>query len=262
MKVILYGSENWIGKLFIEFLKDYSDIECVPGTGSFENTFTLEDHIIEVSPTHIISFIDSESDILYENILDNLYSPLILADLCKKMNIHYTYIGTGCIFNLGINYDFDESSLPSNFDTNYSIIKGFTDRLMKNYSNSSLNLRIHAPMSSMLNSTEFIKRVNTYDKLINITVLDDFFPIFLDLMRNKRRGTYNCTNPGTITHHELMKSYRDLVDPEFEIICNNNFIGEPFINNLLIQSWYPAIKSAKKSIVNVLLKLKKNISLL
>jgi len=256
MKVVVYGSENWIGKLFIEFLKDYPDINCVPCAGSFENTFKLEDHIIEVSPTHIISFIDSDSNILYENMLDNLYSPLVLADLCKKMNIHYTYIGTGDIFNLGINYDFDESSMPNNFDNTCSIVKGFTDRLMKNYS-KALHLRIHAPMSSSLTTHEFLKQVNSYTKLFSVTVLDDFFPIFLDMMRNKRKGTYNCTNPGTITHYELLKSYRDLVDPDLELLGTNNPTGEPFINNLLIQSWYPDIKTIKKSIVNILLKLKK-----
>jgi len=28
-------------------------------------------------------------------------------------------------------------------------------------------------------------------------------------------GTYNLTNPGTITHNEILFMYRDLVDPTF-----------------------------------------------
>ena len=35
---------------------------------------------------------------LHENINDNLFSPLSLALLCQQRNIHFTYIGTGCIF--------------------------------------------------------------------------------------------------------------------------------------------------------------------
>ena len=29
---------------------------------------------------------------------DNLYAPWLLASLCEKLNIHCTYIGTGCIY--------------------------------------------------------------------------------------------------------------------------------------------------------------------
>ena len=33
-----------------------------------------------------------------ENVRDNLFSPVVLALLCQKHNIHFTYLGTGCIF--------------------------------------------------------------------------------------------------------------------------------------------------------------------
>ena len=33
------------------------------------------------------------------NINDNLYVPVSLAMFCDNNNIHFTYIGTGCIFN-------------------------------------------------------------------------------------------------------------------------------------------------------------------
>ena len=77
----------------------------------------LEDELIKINPTHVISFIGRTHGFieaggysintidylefpgkLTENIRDNLFSPLVLADTCKKMNIHYSYIGTGCIF--------------------------------------------------------------------------------------------------------------------------------------------------------------------
>jgi 3,5-epimerase/4-reductase len=99
-----------------------------------------------------------------------------------------------------------------------------------------------------------------------MTVLDDFFPIFLDLMKRKKTGTYNCTNPGLISHNEILLSYRNIIDPSFEW-KNFNLLEQAKIlksarsNNLLdttlLESEYPDIKGIKQSIVNVLLKMKK-----
>ena len=36
---------------------------------------------------------------IHQNINDNLYTPLSLAMFSDKHNIHFTYIGTGCIFS-------------------------------------------------------------------------------------------------------------------------------------------------------------------
>ena len=34
-----------------------------------------------------------------------------------------------------------------------------------------------------------------------MTVIDDFLPIFYDMLKNKKTGTYNCVNPGVIEHN-------------------------------------------------------------
>lgn len=34
----------------------------------------------------------------FENIRDNLYSVIALAELCQKLGVHFTYVGTGYIF--------------------------------------------------------------------------------------------------------------------------------------------------------------------
>ena len=294
MKILIYGSRGWIGGLFIDFLKDYPDTEYICGNARIDNVLLLEEEIINVNPTHIISFIGRTHGVieaggykistidyleypgkLVENIRDNLYSPLVLADVCKKMNIHYTYLGTGCIFNndtenLNKFNGFDESSLPNYFGSSYSVVKGFTDRLMKNYSNNALTLRIRMPISSQWNDRNFITKIVKYDRICSIpnsmTVLDDFFPIFLDLMKRKKTGTYNCTNPGLISHNEILSSYRDIVDPSFtwknfNLLEQAKILKSDRSNNLLdtslLSSEYPDIKGIKQSVVNVLLKMKK-----
>ncbi len=34
-------------------------------------------------------------------------------------------------------------------------------------------------------------------------------------MKNKTIGTINLTNPGLITHNEILTMYKEIVDPDF-----------------------------------------------
>jgi len=35
---------------------------------------------------------------LYVNMHDNVYGPLLLAEICRTFCIHFTYMGSGCLF--------------------------------------------------------------------------------------------------------------------------------------------------------------------
>jgi NAD dependent epimerase/dehydratase family enzyme len=48
-----------------------------------------------------------------------------------------------------------------------------------------------------------------------MTVLDTFFPVWLEMLTNNVTGTYNCTNPGVISHDEILHMYKKLVNPNF-----------------------------------------------
>ena len=280
--ILFYGSKGWIGGLFIDYIKKkHPDVQIIEGKSRLDNK---TDILIEISinkPTHVISFtgrthgtIDNKvvntidyleyPGKLVENIRDNLYGPMELATICKKRKIHYTYLGTGCIFNSNFkqNQMFTEDSLPNYFGSGYSVVKGYTDRLMQNF--PCLNLRIRMPISKTSNSRNFINKIISYDKICSITnsmtVLDDFFPIFIDLILEKRIGTWNCTNPGTITHNQILKNYRDIVDPAFKwknftIQEQSNILKSDRSNNELdtskIENYYD-IKPIKESIVDLL----------
>ena len=234
-----------------------------------------------VKPTHLVSFIgrthgtiDGQSintidylehpGKLVENIRDNLFAPLTLAHLCEQEKIHFTYLGTGCIFNSDDrNKKFYDDSLPNYFGSGYSVVKGFTDRLIRNY--PCLNLRIRMPISSQKNDRNFITKITKYSKICSIsnsmTVLDDFFPIFVDLMLKKKSGTYNCTNPGTISHNEILEEYRNTVDSEFKwenftLEEQSKILLSARSNNELdtkkIHLEYPELPSINVSIKNIM----------
>jgi len=280
---LIYGANGWIGNMYTEYLKT-NGINFIKGKQRIDNT---ENVVIEISvhkPTHVVSLtgrthgkigdekINTIDYLEYpgkitENIKDNLYGPINLALICKRKGIHYTYLGTGCIFNSkGLDTEtpesFKEDSLPNYFGSGYSVVKGFTDRLMHNL--DCLNLRIRMPISSKSNDRNFINKITSYSKICSIpnsmTVLDDFFPIFTDMILKKKIGTYNCTNPGTISHNEILEMYREHVNPNFKW---ENFTLEEqskilksdrsnnYLNTLKLEKEYPVLP-IKESIKNVL----------
>ena len=74
------------------------------------------------------------------------------------------------------------------------------------------------PINSDNNSRNFITKIINYDKICSMfnsmTVLPDLLPIMIDLSK-KYLGTINLTNPGLISHNEILIMYKEIVDPDF-----------------------------------------------
>lgn len=49
----------------------------------------------------------------------------------------------------------------------------------------------------------------------SMTVLEEILPIMVDMALNGRTGTYNMTNPGLVSHNEILEMYREIVQPDF-----------------------------------------------
>ena len=287
-KILIYGSKGWIGRQFCNFLKD-NNICYFEGKQRLENLDDIENEILEIQPNNIIGFtgrthgkignkvfstIDylEQQGKLYDNVRDNLFGPLNMAFICKKYNIHYTYLGTGCIFEYDEEHPFGEetngfteNSLPNFFGSSYSIVKGFTDMLLKNFSKDVLNLRIRMPINSENNPRNFITKITNYEKICSIpnsmTVLPDFFPIILDLMKRNTTGTFNLTNPGLISHNEILEMYKSIVDNDFK--WENFTVKEQdkildgrrsnnFLNTKKIEELYPELLHIKESVRRIL----------
>ena len=288
MKILVYGSNGWIGNQFINLLQQ-NNIEFYCGESRLDETKNVLIEIENINPTHVISFIGrthgkinekiyttidylEQEGKLRENIRDNLFSPLVLAKICFDKNIHYTYLGTGCIFKYDENHQygeekngFTEKSLPNFFGSSYSIVKGFTDRLMDLYKNKVLNLRIRMPITGEKNGRNFITKITTYSKVCSIpnsmSVLPELLIYVLDMMKKEITGTINLTNPGLISHNEILEMYKEIVNPTFTW---ENFNQEEqrkilaadrsnnFLDTSLLQKLYPQILPIKDSIRNCL----------
>ena len=290
MHILIYGSKGWIGQQFIEILNK-NNIKYSNGQCRVDNKIDLINEIDFIKPTHIISLIGrthgkidnkiyptidylEEKGKIKENIRDNLFSPLLLAEISKNRNIHFTYFGTGCIFK----YDtisqtdkFVEDSLPNFFGSAYSIVKGYTDQLMHMYDNV-LNLRIRMPITDEKNSRNFITKITSYEKICSLpnsmSVLPELLPIVLNMMQNDIVGTVNLTNPGVINHNEILEMYKEIVDPEFKWINfseeeQRKILASDRSNNCLdttrLESLYPTINNIKEAVRNCLIQYKKNL---
>ena len=303
MKVLVYGSKGWIGNQFIEILKN-NHINFTEGQSRTDSEVTLSDEITTHAPTHVVSFIGrthgkidnkiyttidylEQEGKLVENMRDNLFSPLLLANICHKKNIHYTYLGTGCIFKFDETHPFGkeengftEDSLPNFFGSSYSIVKGFTDRLMHLYEDKVLNLRIRMPITGNKNPRNFITKIVNYEKVCSVpnsmTVLPELLPYVLDMMKNKTTGTMNLTNPGLISHNEILQMYKEIVNPTFtwnnfsqeeqrKILAadrSNNFLETKKLETLYSHSHpdsLPKIKNIRESIRDCLVEYKETL---
>lgn len=294
-KLLIYGSNGWIGHQFINLLrKNYSEtINFVEGIERCNDIENIKTEIDNEKPTHIISFIGRTHGVinekvygtidyleqpgkLKENVRDNLFSPLVLALLCKEKNIHYTYLGTGCIFKydethpFGKELDgFTEESLPNFFGSSYSTVKGYTDQLMKFFENHVLNLRIRMPITETMNPRNFITKITNYEKICSIpnsmTVLPELLPFAIDMMLKNKTGTINLTNPGLISHNEILTMFQEIVDPSFtwknfsleeqsEVLESDR--SNNFLDTNKLTTMYPQIQNIKTSVRQVLTKYK------
>lgn len=294
MKFLVYGTKGWIGSKVYRYLKENS-FQVIEGNSRVDNIEDLEKEISDHNPTNVISLIGrthgtyegeyigtidylEKPGKVYENVRDNLFSPMVLSFLSQKHNFHFTYLGTGCIFQFDDKHPFGEEkdgfteeSLPNFFGSSYSIVKGFTDQLMHFVHESVLNVRIRMPITDEFNKRNFITKITTYEKVCSVpnsmTVLNELIPLMIDMSIKRITGTVNLTNPGLISHNEILEMYKEIVDPDFtwknftieeqnEILASGR--SNNFLETTILQGMYPGVKNIKESVRDILVLMKEN----
>jgi len=240
---LVYGSKGWIGEKFVSAASSLPSVIPLCGKARCDNFADLKAEILSLRPDRVISLIgrtsgpapsgETEEVIrrtdtstidwleapghLRYNLRDNLYAPLLMERVCSDLGIHFTYMGTGCIF-VGEEIPFTEDAEPTFYGSAYSTVKGFTDRLM-HFSPHTLNVRIRMPIVREKCVKNFLTKILSYEKinssLNSMTVLEDMIPILCDLVLQGFTGTYHLVNPGPMTHAEILDLYKEIVDPNF-----------------------------------------------
>ena len=106
---LIFGANGWIGTKVYNLLVDMNKT-VYKASSRADDYSAVEQDLLEIgNVTHVLSFIGRTHGVyegvaigtidylekpgkLVENIKDNLFSPLILAEICKKHKIHFTYL--------------------------------------------------------------------------------------------------------------------------------------------------------------------------
>lgn len=279
---LVYGRTGWIGGKIGKLLTERGH-EWSYGDARLEDRRAVIDDIERTKCTHIINAagvtgrpnVDWCEDHKIETIRSNVIGALTLCDVAHQRGIHVTNFATGCIYTYDDEHTiggkpFTEEDVPNFFGSFYSETKSYMEMMIRQYPNV-LQCRLRMPIDADLeNPRNFIKKIANYAKVVNIpnsmTVLEEFVPMAIDGALRGLTGSYNWTNPGAISHNEVLELYRDYVRPDFKW---ENFTEEeqakvlkaPRSNNTLcdkkLREAFPDVLDIRESIIkHVMLKAK------
>lgn len=153
-----------------------------------------------------------------ETIVGNTILPVMIAEACKEMGIYLLHMGTGCIFYgdapHGGPWKEDD---PANPVAVYSRAKYAADLVLSTLENVGI-ARIRMPIDDRSHRANLIDKLAAYPKVVDVnnsaTVIPDMILAFRQLLEKKASGIFHCTNPGAITHREILSLYEKYIDPK------------------------------------------------
>ncbi|KAL2321655.1 hypothetical protein Fmac_026034 [Flemingia macrophylla] len=280
LKFLIYGRTGWIGGLLGSLCRA-QQIPFEYGSGRLENRASLQADIAAVKPTHVFNAagvtgrpnVDWCESHKVDTIRTNVVGTLTLADVCLHNHLLLLNYATGCIFEydsahpLASGIGFNEHDSPNFTASFYSKTKAMVEDLLRNYDNVC-TLRVRMPISSDLsNPRNFITKITRYEKVVDIpnsmTVLDELLPISIEMAKRNLTGIWNFTNPGVVSHNEILEMYREYVDPDFTwtnftLEEQAKVIVAPRSNNELdagkLKKEFPQLLSIKDSLIQYVFK--------
>ncbi|KAG0517496.1 hypothetical protein BDA96_09G094200 [Sorghum bicolor] len=232
-KFLVYGRTGWIGGLLGKICEK-KGIPYEYGKGRLQERSSLNLDIQTIKPTHVFNAagvtgrpnVDWCESHKPDTIRTNVVGTLNLADVCREHGLLMMNYATGCIFEYdadhpeGSGIGFKEEDTPNFTGSFYSKTKAMVEELLREYENVC-TLRVRMPISSDLNNPRnFVTKISRYNKVVNIpnsmTMLDELLPISVEMAKRNLRGIYNFTNPGVVSHNEILEMYKQYIDPSFK----------------------------------------------
>ena len=112
-----------------------------------------------------------------------------------------------------------ENDAPNFFGSYYSRIKGWSEGILKEFTETQggiLILRLRMPFDASNNERNLLMKLKGYRKVLDVqnslTYLPDFLVAAHVLIVRRRTGIFNIVNPGSISPYQIMEAYKKNVD--------------------------------------------------
>ena len=136
------------------------------------------------------------------------------------------------------------------------------EELIQQYDNV-LQLRLRMPIDDdLINPRNFIYKIANYEKVVDVpnsmTVLNELVPLAIDGALRKLTGIYNFTNPGVVSHNEVLQLYREYCDGEFTwenftLEEQSKILAAPRSNNMLdtkkLEQTFPGLLDIRSALI-------------
>ena len=75
------------------------------------------------------------------------------------------------------------------------------------------------PIVNFEHHRNFLTKIFKYKKICSMpnsmTVLEDMFPVIMDMIIKNTTGTFNLVNKGLIAHNDILEMYKEHIDSSF-----------------------------------------------
>ncbi|KAK4084616.1 uncharacterized protein Triagg1_1096 [Trichoderma aggressivum f. europaeum] len=229
-RFLIWGGNGWIAGQLKRLLEEQGK-EVHTTTIRMENREAVLAELFLTRPTHVLNAagctgrpnVDWCEDNKPQTVRSNVIGTLNLADACFQAKIHCTIFATGCVYQYDQKHPiggrgYTEEDQPNFEGSFYSLTKSHVEPILSSYSNC-LILRLRMPVSDDLHPRNFVTKLLGYERVVDVpnsnTMLHDLLPASIILAEHGETGVYNFTNPGSISHNEVLKLFKEIVRPEF-----------------------------------------------
>jgi len=201
----------------------------------------------------------------------NVLGRMNLVELCQDLDIHLTLFTTTFIYNyneqhpIGDPVGFKEEDLPNWPNIQYTRLAIELEGKLKSHP-EVLSLRISMPITDDGHPGSLLTKVVTYPNIASIpcsfTIIDDLWPIAINMCLLKIRGTVNFTNPGVTSLDEILQVYKEIINPNhtWKLIPPSGTRPAYYVNTDKLQSISPEVPPIKDGIRNLMIRWKENLS--
>jgi dTDP-4-dehydrorhamnose reductase len=152
-----------------------------------------------------------------ECLLGNAVLPGVVAEACEAAEVPWGHVSSGCIYSGDgpSGSGFTERDTPnftfrSDNCSFYSGTKGLGEEVLEGHNNVFV-WRLRIPFDSVDSPRNYLTKLMRYNKLLEVTnsisELQEFAEATLACWSNRVPfGTYNVTNPGKISTHEVVEA--------------------------------------------------------